>query len=91
MHMLISTVFIDCIPAFAVYSGEYGIQYLTPQFGEDVICPCCFPYINFSRFLFWHLAFLQFFMVIGCGATGWYTPDKMNLFTTMLSHVRFQL
>ncbi|KAG2649956.1 hypothetical protein PVAP13_1NG144500 [Panicum virgatum] len=21
---------------------------LTPQFGEDVICPCCFPYINFS-------------------------------------------
>ena len=47
------------IPAFAVYSGEYGIQYLT-QFGEDVICPCCFPYINFSRFLFWHSGTLLF-------------------------------
>ncbi|RLN29150.1 uncharacterized protein C2845_PM05G16630 [Panicum miliaceum] len=64
----------SAIPAFAVYSGEYGIQHLTPQFGEDVICPCCFPHINFSRFLLWHLAFpLQFFMVVGSGATGWYT------------------
>jgi len=37
------------IPAFAFYSGEYGIQYLSPQFGEDVICPCGFPYSNISR------------------------------------------
>ncbi|CAD6340787.1 unnamed protein product, partial [Miscanthus lutarioriparius] len=36
------------IPAFAFYSGEYGIQYLSPQFGEDVICPCGFPYSNIS-------------------------------------------
>lgn len=54
------------VPAFAVYSGEYGIQYLTPQSGEEVICPCCFPYINFSRFLLLaHCLYPpQFFIVI---------------------------
>lgn len=58
------------IPAFAVYSGEYGIQYLSPQFGEDVICHCGFTYSNISRsfIVFWPLiippAFSSSFLVL---------------------------
>lgn len=75
----------SAIPAFAIYSGEYGIQYCTPKFGEDVICPCCFTDINFSRFLspfYDTLPFpskfsLSFVLVPLCC-----TPDQRNFFTT---------
>jgi len=79
------------IPALAVYSGEYGIQYLTPQFGEMssalVASLTSTSAGSFSGTLPFPSNFSWSLVLVPLGGT----PDQMNFFTTMLNHVHFLL